>query len=109
MGRKAAGTYYMVCAMILESGGLCCVFGIPIVCVGFKLDIAIDGLSTGAVFAQIVCIAPTLIAVRVGLGCSVEDMNSFVVQPRAAQPPLAANAEAHTHESSPDNPILYLQ
>ncbi|KAJ7026410.1 hypothetical protein C8F04DRAFT_1296820 [Mycena alexandri] len=102
---RAAGTYYTVCAMILESGALYCVFGIAFVVVGFK--VVIDGFSTGAVFGQIVCIAPTLIALRVGLGSGVEDVNSFAVIPRAAQPSFGRTPQARTRESSPDDRILY--
>ncbi|KAJ7752637.1 hypothetical protein B0H16DRAFT_1723563 [Mycena metata] len=98
MGREAVVTYYMACAMILESGALYCFFGIAFVVVGFK--VVIDGFATGGVFAQIVCIAPTLIAVRVGLGSSVEDVNSFARIPRAAQPPFVATPQAGTHELS---------
>ncbi|KAJ7740633.1 hypothetical protein B0H16DRAFT_1567075 [Mycena metata] len=107
MGREAAGTgtYYTVSAMIVESGALYCVFGIAFVVVGFKA--AIDGFATGSVFAQIVCIAPTLIAVRVGLGSSGEGVNSFALMPRATQPSFVATSQGRTHEPSPDNPVLY--
>ncbi|KAJ7740597.1 hypothetical protein B0H16DRAFT_1757846 [Mycena metata] len=97
MRRGAAGTYYTVSAMILESGALYCVFGIAFVVVGFK--VAIDGFSTGAVFGQIVCMAPTLIAVRVGLGRSVEDVNSFAVISRTSQRYDSANIGRSTSGS----------
>ncbi|KAJ7722199.1 hypothetical protein B0H16DRAFT_1473487 [Mycena metata] len=108
MGRKAVGTYYTACAMILESGALYCVGGTAFIAVGLRLFVTGSLTFTGAILAQIVGIAPTLIAVRVALGCSVEDVNSFVVQPRAARPPLAAKIEAPTPESL-DERVLYIQ
>ncbi|KAJ7779860.1 hypothetical protein B0H16DRAFT_1878489 [Mycena metata] len=103
MGRKAVGAYYTACAMILESGALYCVGGTAFVVVGFRLA-ALPGGFTGAILAQIVGIAPTLISVRVALGCSVEDINSFVR--RADRSPLAAKIDASTSESL-DERVLY--
>ncbi|KAJ7023979.1 hypothetical protein C8F04DRAFT_1303413 [Mycena alexandri] len=123
MGQKAAGTYYTVCAMILESGALYVVFGTGYVAIGFKL--AMVGILPGVVLAQVVVstptflhrpftgcvflqgIAPTIIAVRVGLGCSVEDVNSFVVPPRAAQRPFAAKMQTVSDESLGKH-VLYI-
>ncbi|KAJ7040870.1 hypothetical protein C8F04DRAFT_1177477 [Mycena alexandri] len=61
----------------------------------------------GVVLAQVVGIAPTIIAVRVGLGCSVEDVNSFVVPPRAAQRPFAAKMQTVSDESLGKH-VLYI-
>ncbi|KAJ7779827.1 hypothetical protein B0H16DRAFT_1878475 [Mycena metata] len=106
MGRKTVGTYHTACAMILESGALYCVGGIAFVAVGFRLA-ALPGGFTGAILAQIVGIAPTLISVRVALGCSVENVNSFVVQPCAGRSSLATKTEAPTPESLDDR-VLYI-
>ncbi|KAJ7779863.1 hypothetical protein B0H16DRAFT_1500081 [Mycena metata] len=103
IGRKAVGTYYTVCAMILESGALYCVFGVILLVV----PLALETWPYGAVLAQVVGIAPTLISVRVALGCSVEGVNSFVVQPRADRSLFAAKIEAPTPESLDDR-VLYI-
>ncbi|KAJ7779830.1 hypothetical protein B0H16DRAFT_1830233 [Mycena metata] len=108
MGRKAVGIYYMASAMILESGALYCVGGATLVVVGFRWFLNGSLTFTGVILAQIVGIAPTLISVRVALGCSVENVNSFVVQPRADRSPLAAKIEALTPES-PDKRVLYIR
>ncbi|KAJ7035434.1 hypothetical protein C8F04DRAFT_1258983 [Mycena alexandri] len=107
MGHKAVGTYYTACAMILESGALYCVGGTAFVAVWFRLFESGTLAFTGAILGQIVGIAPTLIAVRVALGCSVEDVKSFVVQPRATRSPLVARREAPTPESLDDS-VLYI-
>ncbi|KAJ7779862.1 hypothetical protein B0H16DRAFT_727134 [Mycena metata] len=101
MGHNAVGTYYTACAMILESGALYCVGGTAFVAVWFRLFESGTLAFTGAILGQI-GIAPTLIAVRVALGCSVEGVSSFVVQPRATRPPLIARMEAATPESLDD-------
>ncbi|KAJ6474880.1 hypothetical protein C8R45DRAFT_383157 [Mycena sanguinolenta] len=83
-GAQMASTYYTVCAMILESGALYLCGGIAFIALGltgpFVSDVIIN--SETIVLAQLVGIAPTIIAVRVALGESVENMNSFLV-PRA--------------------------
>ncbi|KAF8177405.1 hypothetical protein K438DRAFT_1978695 [Mycena galopus ATCC 62051] len=70
---------------VLESGALYCVGAIALIVVGVNAPIATIGLNafpTGAILGQLVGIAPTIIAVRVGLGKSVENVDSFVSQPR---------------------------
>ncbi|KAJ7779924.1 hypothetical protein B0H16DRAFT_1500243 [Mycena metata] len=107
MGRKAVGTYYTACAMILESGALYCVGGTVFVPVGIRLFAIGEFSFTGVILAQIVGIAPTLISVRVALGCSVKNVDSFAVQPRADHSPLTTKIEAPTPESLDDR-ILYI-
>ncbi|KAJ7336746.1 hypothetical protein DFH08DRAFT_813071 [Mycena albidolilacea] len=66
--------------------------------------------TDGIVLAQLVGIAPTIIAVRVALGQSVENVNSFVV-PR---PRMHSNSPFH-HETavtamdSVDDEVLYIR
>ncbi|KAJ7464274.1 hypothetical protein B0H11DRAFT_79247 [Mycena galericulata] len=81
MGRRVTSTYYTVCAMILESGALYCVGAIPFIGVGFASYFGLvvtDITTSGAILGQLVGIAPTIIAVRVGLGRSVENADSFI-------------------------------
>ncbi|KAF7328566.1 hypothetical protein MVEN_02544600 [Mycena venus] len=77
MGKTVAGRYYTVCAMILESGALYFIGGLVLIFTVFR--IGVNSTYTGAVLGQLVGIAPTIIAVRVGLGCSVESVDSFIV------------------------------
>ncbi|KAJ7200040.1 hypothetical protein GGX14DRAFT_467296, partial [Mycena pura] len=66
LGAELTSTYDTVCAMILESGSLYLCGGIVFIALG---------------------IAPTIIAVRVALGQSVENVNSFIVpRPRVCFP-----------------------
>ncbi|KAF7336423.1 hypothetical protein MSAN_02296300 [Mycena sanguinolenta] len=73
--------YYTVCAMILESGALYLCGGITFIVLDalgpFTVDS--DAVPASIVLAQLVGIAPTIIALRVALGQSVENMDSFVV------------------------------
>ncbi|KAJ7464279.1 hypothetical protein B0H11DRAFT_1922667 [Mycena galericulata] len=81
MGRRVTSTYCTVCAMILESGTLYCVGAIPFIGVGFASYfglVATDITTSGAILGQLVGIAPTIIAVRVGLGRSFENVDSFI-------------------------------
>ncbi|KAF8177375.1 hypothetical protein K438DRAFT_1978662 [Mycena galopus ATCC 62051] len=80
-GKKMVGTYYTACAMILESGALYCVGAIVCFVLGFTGSFS-KGLPMGAVLGQLVGIAPTIIAVRVGLRKSVESIDSFVEMPQ---------------------------
>ncbi|KAJ7131193.1 hypothetical protein C8R44DRAFT_731453 [Mycena epipterygia] len=83
VGRKVVDRYYTVCAMILESGALYCIGGIAFLAVVLNSTGAyFDMMRSGAVLAQLVGIAPTIIAVRVGLGYSVENVDSFMAAPR---------------------------
>ncbi|KAF7344807.1 hypothetical protein MVEN_01641800 [Mycena venus] len=77
MGKKVAGRYYTVCAMILESGALYFIGGLVFIVKGFR--IGVNSTFTSAVLGQLAGIAPTIIAVRVGLGYSVESVDSFIV------------------------------
>ncbi|KAJ7259084.1 hypothetical protein B0H12DRAFT_1108890 [Mycena haematopus] len=65
LGQTVTGRYYTACAMILESGAITCASAIVFAAIGFTLD-------------PIYGIAPTIIAVRVGLGRSVDNIESFV-------------------------------
>ncbi|KAJ7910933.1 hypothetical protein B0H13DRAFT_1876254 [Mycena leptocephala] len=94
MGRKVTSKYYTVCAMILESGALYCAGGIPFAVIAFYTFInptlstftaAFDITPTGAILGQLVGIAPTIIAVRVGLGKSIDSVDSFSLT--ATRPP----------------------
>ncbi|KAJ7788790.1 hypothetical protein B0H14DRAFT_2947111 [Mycena olivaceomarginata] len=66
LGRTVTRKYYTACAMI----------AIAFAAIGFTLDPIYS--TTGAVLGQLVGIAPTIIAVRVGLGRSVDNVESFV-------------------------------
>ncbi|KAJ6557084.1 hypothetical protein DFH09DRAFT_1488852 [Mycena vulgaris] len=87
-GRQVADRYRTVCAMILESGALYCVGGIVFLVLSLKSDLLMTSVQTGTVLGQLVGIAPTIIAVRVGLGYSVENVDSFIApQPRTCPLP----------------------
>ncbi|KAJ7731502.1 hypothetical protein B0H16DRAFT_1893325 [Mycena metata] len=75
LGPTVISKYYTACAMILESGAIYCVSAIAFATIGFTLD----QWTTGAILGQLVGIAPTIIAVRVGLGHSVSSVESFEV------------------------------
>ncbi|KAJ7909972.1 hypothetical protein B0H13DRAFT_2489019 [Mycena leptocephala] len=86
MGRKVVDRYSTVSAMILESGALYCVGGIAFVIISaYELSsvsasfrcIDTNTTTSGAILGQLVGIAPTIIAVRVGLGQSIESTDSF--------------------------------
>ncbi|KAJ7120252.1 hypothetical protein C8R44DRAFT_787846 [Mycena epipterygia] len=75
MGPEVVKRYRTVIAMILESGALYCTPGfIYIIFAAVAPDSTVVIM---AVLAQIVGIAPTVIVVRVGLGDSVENLESF--------------------------------
>ncbi|KAF8125056.1 hypothetical protein K438DRAFT_2002259 [Mycena galopus ATCC 62051] len=59
--------YYTVSAMNLESGALDCVGTIVFVILAFQAPRGGTFITSGAVLGQLVGIAPTSIAVRVGL------------------------------------------
>ncbi|KAJ7854059.1 hypothetical protein B0H14DRAFT_3652134 [Mycena olivaceomarginata] len=81
MGPKITSRYYTICAMILESRALYAAGGIAYI-VFSVLPPSVDEILTrgGAILGQLVGIAPTIIAVRVGLGKSIESVDSFGVQ-----------------------------
>ncbi|KAJ7473438.1 hypothetical protein FB451DRAFT_1249284 [Mycena latifolia] len=75
MGPAVVKQYRTVIAMILESGALYCIPGLL-----YLIFLGISPSSTTVIFAalaQIVGIAPTIIVVRVGLGNSVDSVDSF--------------------------------
>ncbi|KAJ6475573.1 hypothetical protein C8R45DRAFT_1159721 [Mycena sanguinolenta] len=68
----------------LESGALYVCGGVAYIILGIVGAFTFDVMTDGIVLAQLVGIAPTIIAVRVALGQSVENMDSFFVpSPRA--------------------------
>ncbi|KAF8146805.1 hypothetical protein K438DRAFT_1868624 [Mycena galopus ATCC 62051] len=103
MGGKVASKYRTVCAMILESGALYFIGGLAVVILSFMPGSEL--LSAGTVLGQLVGIAPTIIAVRVGLGYSVESVDSFIAPtPRTR---VVSQFSAARHVGSVDE-ILYI-
>ncbi|KAF7336213.1 hypothetical protein MVEN_02169100 [Mycena venus] len=76
MGKEVVGKYHPVVAMILESGALYFTGGLVFVVLFCEVDL--PKAQTGIVLGQLVGIAPTIIAVRVGLGYSIESVESFI-------------------------------
>ncbi|KAJ7894301.1 hypothetical protein B0H14DRAFT_3854400 [Mycena olivaceomarginata] len=74
LGRTVISKYHTACAMILESGAIYCVSAIAFAAIGFTLDQVY--WTTGPILGQLVGIAPTIIAVRVGLGRSTKGARS---------------------------------
>ncbi|KAJ7604827.1 hypothetical protein DFH06DRAFT_274518 [Mycena polygramma] len=75
MGPTVVKQYRTVAAMILESGAVYCIPGLL-----YLIFLGIRPSSTQVIFAalaQVVGIAPTIIVVRVGLGNSVDNVDSF--------------------------------
>ncbi|KAJ7692921.1 hypothetical protein B0H17DRAFT_1179207 [Mycena rosella] len=75
MGPAVVRRYRTVIAIILESGVLYCTPGLL-----YLIFLAVSPASTVVIFAalaQVVGIAPTIIVVRVGLGDSVDSVDSF--------------------------------
>ncbi|KAJ7765913.1 hypothetical protein DFH07DRAFT_770053 [Mycena maculata] len=111
MGQRITSRYYTICAMILESGALYCASGIAYLIFTFRVygTYTTSGATSGAVVGQLVGIAPTIIAVRVGLGKSVESVDSFIAtaRPRARSPlefqPAVASADVV------ESRVLYLR
>ncbi|KAJ7613379.1 hypothetical protein FB45DRAFT_938226 [Roridomyces roridus] len=107
---RPVGRYYTVCAMILESGAL---YGIGAsLMVGmlatgqFNDYVVVSGTITG----QLVGLAPTMIAVRVGLNRSVESVDSFIIaveRPRRHLPSM----NFHSKNTGPIEPpaVVYLR
>ncbi|KAJ7494100.1 hypothetical protein FB451DRAFT_1215998 [Mycena latifolia] len=106
LGQKVVKKYYTVCAMILESGSLYGVGGIAYIIMLMVLPWEIT--MNGAVIGQLVGIAPTIIALRVGLRCSVEDVDSFIApQPRAR--PLPQLNSGTPSVQSVEERIIYIR
>ncbi|KAJ7346433.1 hypothetical protein DFH08DRAFT_1081181 [Mycena albidolilacea] len=96
MVKSLARKYHTVCAMILESGALYLLGGLIFVLLNFeRRPITLPSIQAGAALGQLVGIAPTIIAVRVGLGYSVESLDSFI----APEPRWRRD---HVSTSSPD-------
>ncbi|KAJ7177402.1 hypothetical protein C8R43DRAFT_942676 [Mycena crocata] len=71
LGRRVTVKYHTVVAMIisLESGALYCLGGIAFIIVACREASSTNpAITSGAVLGQLVGIAPTILAVRVGLG-----------------------------------------
>ncbi|KAJ7614438.1 hypothetical protein FB45DRAFT_254321 [Roridomyces roridus] len=93
MGYKT-GRYYTVCAMILESGAVY-VVGAVLLAILSIFYYADDLVMCAPITAQLAGIAPTIIAVRVGLNKSVESVDSFAIvvqRPRRPLPSMNFNA-----------------
>ncbi|KAJ7464283.1 hypothetical protein B0H11DRAFT_79337 [Mycena galericulata] len=99
MGRRVTSRYYTVCAMILESGALYCVGAIPFIYVAFASytgSLGFEFTTSGAILGQLVGIAPTIISVRVGLGRSVENVDSFITA-----------SQVLPYKQTPQNPLEF--
>ncbi|KAJ6467923.1 hypothetical protein C8R45DRAFT_1019462 [Mycena sanguinolenta] len=109
VGRKLTSRFYTICSMILESGALYCAAGITFVILSLNQNTSEIVATNGAILGQFVGVAPTIIAVRVGLGKSVESVDSFVTiaQPRAR--PLHGRAPSGDTGHSIGPQILYLE
>ncbi|KAJ7200326.1 hypothetical protein GGX14DRAFT_466645 [Mycena pura] len=114
LGQKITTRYNTVCVMILESGSLYCVGGIVYIILSLRLNnepmTSAFVWTNGAILGQLVGIAPTIIAVRVGLGLgkSIESVNSFkATEQQPVAPREIQNAAAPVH--SIQDQILYLQ
>ncbi|KAJ7135545.1 hypothetical protein C8R44DRAFT_976472 [Mycena epipterygia] len=106
MGQKVVKCY-AVCAMILESGALFCIGAICFVILSIHILLP-DSILAGAVLGQLVGIAPTIIAVRVGLGYSIENVSSFI----AAAPRSRASLQvipATPSVESLDDQVLHIR
>ncbi|KAJ7215099.1 hypothetical protein B0H12DRAFT_358545 [Mycena haematopus] len=96
MGPAVVKQYRTVIAMILESGAVYCTPGLL-----YLIFLGIRPSSTQVIFAalaQVVGIAPTIIVVRVGLGNSVDSVDSFreggdFVQPEGSVLDIRADME----------------
>ncbi|KAJ7813325.1 hypothetical protein B0H13DRAFT_2382581 [Mycena leptocephala] len=103
LGQKITTRYNTACVMILESGVLYCVGGIVYIILSMTSAFA---CTNGAILGQLVGIAPTIIAVRVGLGKSIESVDSFIATEQQRVAPLEIkNAVAPVH--STQGQILY--
>ncbi|KAJ7614441.1 hypothetical protein FB45DRAFT_936954 [Roridomyces roridus] len=75
VGQKKIRWYYTVCAMILESGSLYAAGALLVTLL--PIFFYSKSLMSGAITGQLVGIAPTIIAVRVGLNKSIEGPDSI--------------------------------
>ncbi|KAJ7328711.1 hypothetical protein DFH08DRAFT_315155 [Mycena albidolilacea] len=106
LGRTVTRKYYTACAIILESGAITCASAIAFAAIGFTLDPIYS--TTGAVLGQLVGIAPTIIAVRVGLGRSVDNVESFVAA-QGGDCTLPLNDTTSTRSLERPGTILYIR
>ncbi|KAJ7429826.1 hypothetical protein B0H11DRAFT_1014935 [Mycena galericulata] len=106
LGRTLTSKYYTACAMILESGAITCASAIAFAAIGFTLDPIYS--TTGAVLGQLVGIAPTIIAVRVGLGRSVDNVESFVAA-HGGECTLQFNDTTSTRSLERPGTVLYIR
>ncbi|KAJ7614422.1 hypothetical protein FB45DRAFT_1064689 [Roridomyces roridus] len=109
MGYKTR-RYYTICAMILESGALYAVGAVllAILSVKYWFD---DLVMCAPITAQLAAsrgIAPTIIAVRVGLNKTVESVDSFAIAVQRPRPQLPS-MNFHTSTGSINPPaVVYL-
>ncbi|KAJ7860780.1 hypothetical protein B0H13DRAFT_2282560 [Mycena leptocephala] len=108
-GAKVTSRYHAVCAMILESGALYLCGGIIFIVLGFVGSFNTDIKADGIVLAQLVGIAPTIIAVRVALGQSVESVNSFIMPGSRVHSSFDSEAGVVTPVNSVDGEMLYIR
>ncbi|KAJ7613399.1 hypothetical protein FB45DRAFT_938273 [Roridomyces roridus] len=107
MGYKT-GRYYTVCAMILESGALY-VAGALLLAILSMVYYYDDLVMSAPITAQLAGIAPTIIAVRVGLNKSVESVDSFAIavqRPRQQMP--SVDFQVSTTGLIEPPPVVYL-
>ncbi|KAJ7841387.1 hypothetical protein B0H14DRAFT_2783179 [Mycena olivaceomarginata] len=107
MGKEVMGKYYTVSAMILESGALYFTGGLVFAILLFVTG-TFPNTETSVVLGQIVGIAPTIITVRVGLGYSVESVDSFI-SPEAAPPTQIRFASAPRVVDSDGDHVIYIR
>ncbi|KAJ7876662.1 hypothetical protein B0H14DRAFT_2713588 [Mycena olivaceomarginata] len=106
MGKEVMGKYYTVSAMILESGALYFAGGLVFVVLSFVVEF--PNSQSGVVLGQLVGIAPTIIAVRVGLGYSIESVDSFTTA--ESTPPMQMwFASAQRVVDSGGDHIIYIR
>ncbi|KAJ7494010.1 hypothetical protein FB451DRAFT_1360612, partial [Mycena latifolia] len=107
MGQKVAKRYYTVCAMILESGCIFAMGGIAFVATGSYGTFASIETISGGILGQLVGIAPTIIAVRVALGYSVDNVDSFIAPRPRTRPPPRLNSDTPSVHSVEER-VLYI-
>ncbi|KAJ7466475.1 hypothetical protein FB451DRAFT_413340 [Mycena latifolia] len=110
IGPKVAKRYHTACAMILESGAIYGVGGVGYLILGFVFmnsTANYDITTSGAILGQLVGIAPTIIAVRVGLGYSVKSEDSFMTTTPRLRPP--AQKPAMRSLQSVEERIVYIR
>ncbi|KAJ7466442.1 hypothetical protein FB451DRAFT_1485379 [Mycena latifolia] len=110
MGPKVAKRYRTAGAMILESGAIYGAGGLAYIIMGFVTvhseTMNYNITTSGSILGQLVGIAPTIIAVRVGLGCCVENEDSFIAATPRLRPP--AQKPAMRSLQSGEERVLYI-